>query len=648
MAEGMVKMDGASKDILAERIENLKALIPEAFADGKIDFDSLRAALGDAVDTSKANYSFTWNGKNEARAFAFAKSMGTLRPCKEESAGIDGTAGRFDSKNLYIEGDNLEVLKLLQGAYHGRVKMIYLDPPYNTGKDFVYTDNFKSSIENYKISTGQVDGEGKCVQANVETSGRYHTDWLNMMFPRLLLARNLLRNDGIIFISIDDYEVTNMRKLCDEVFGENNFLAQLIWDLGTGTQAGHFVRAHEYVLAYFKAKGVVENFKGGSGVIDHSALKKISVKNPASNYTFKAGTRWDAGNGAELSGQWGGAEKTTLVQGSMVCVDGKLASDVVLSAGWAMRAQMDSYFKGEITYDTKGQLVKSFYFNENGVLRYEKERSVVNPPTVLKGLGSTKNGTDEVESLIGFKAFDFPKPTSLCKFLAELTCSGGDIILDAFSGSGSFSDAIMRLNAGKSESSERVSWIAIQLPAVCAEDSEAAKAGYKNICEIGKERIRRAGKKIADENAAKAPMLDIGFKVFKLDTSNLIPWNPNPEDLEHDLLAVVDNAVVGRTAEDLLYEILLKCNLPLTLPIEERKFGANTISVAGDGKLMVCLDKTIPVAVAEEMVRLRDEVYKPSDMQVVFRDNGFSDKDKTNAIMTLKQAGVEDKAIMTI
>lgn len=648
MAEGMVKMDGASKDILAERIENLKALIPEAFADGKIDFDSLRAALGDAVDTSKANYSFTWNGKNEARAFAFAKSMGTLRPCKEESAGIDGTAGRFDSKNLYIEGDNLEVLKLLQGAYHGRVKMIYLDPPYNTGKDFVYTDNFKSSIENYKISTGQVDGEGKCVQANVETSGRYHTDWLNMMFPRLLLARNLLRNDGIIFISIDDYEVTNMRKLCDEVFGENNFLAQLIWDLGTGTQAGHFVRAHEYVLAYFKAKGVVENFKGGSGVIDHSALKKISVKNPASNYTFKAGTRWDAGNGAELSGQWGGAEKTTLVQGSMVCVDGKLASDVVLSAGWAMRAQMDSYFKGEVTYDTKGQLVKSFYFNENGVLRYEKERSVVNPPTVLKGLGSTKNGTDEVESLIGFKAFDFPKPTSLCKFLAELTCSGGDIILDAFSGSGSFSDAIMRLNAGKSESSERVSWIAIQLPVVCAEDSEAAKAGYKNICEIGKERIRRAGKKIADENAAKAPGLDIGFKVFKLDTSNLIPWNPNPEDLEHDLLAVVDNAVVGRTAEDLLYEILLKCNLPLALPIEERKFGANTISVVGDGKLMVCLDKTIPVALAEEMVRLRDEVYKPSDMQVVFRDNGFSDKDKTNAIMTLKQAGVEDKAIMTI
>ena len=668
MTEGMVKMDGASKDILAERIENLKALIPEAFADGKIDFDSLRAALGDAVDTSKANYSFTWNGKNEARAFAFAKSMGTLRPCKEESKDWDTT------KNLYIEGDNLEVLKLLQGAYHGRVKMIYIDPPYNTGHDFVYEDDFSDSIENYKEKTGQTDSEGRLLRANPETSGRYHTDWLNMMFPRLLLARNLLRDDGVIFISIDDNEVTNLRKVCDEVFGENNFIAQFTWAAGRKNDSKHVSVSHEYIVAYFKNEQYITDRKiiwreRKQGLDDiyaayDSFRKQYGADNTAVEKALK--TWYSAlpdGHPAKDHSHYNKVDDKGVF----------FASDISWPGGGGPKYEiLHPVTQKPVTVPSRGWITNPETMKQwvaEGRVHFGEDESAV--PTIKSYLREHETGvpysvfykdgraaSKRLKTLLGDKVFENPKDEDIIKRLIEFSGTGkDDVVVDFFSGSGTTAHALMLAEAEKCFGRR---FILVQLPAIIDPEKtqgDKAKKIARNavtfldslnakhtICEIGKERIRRAGKKIA----ATAPGLDVGFKVFKLDTSNLIPWNPNPEDLEHDLFAVVENAVKGRTADDLLYEILLKCNLPLTLPIEEQKVGANTISVVGEGKLMVCLDKTIPVSVAEEMVRLRDEVYKPSDMQVVFRDNGFSDKDKTNAIMTLKQAGVEDKAIMTI
>lgn len=673
----MERMEGASRDEVSANVEALKKVFPAAVKEGKVDMEALKTLLGGEVAADTGCYRMTWNGKEAARQFALKRSRGTLLPDRGSSREWETT------QNVYIEGDNLEVLKLLQGGYYNSVKMIYIDPPYNTGKDFVYHDNFHDSIENYKKLTGQVNAKGAKLKTNVETSGRYHTDWLNMIFPRILVAYNLLKENGIMFISIDDNEVGNLRKVCDDVFGEENFVAQLVWDLGTGTQAGHFVRAHEYVLAYFKDKSLTPNFKGGEGVIEHSALKKISQKNPASEFSFKAGTRWDAPDGTVLSGTWGDSEATTLVSGKMECCDGKLKNDVVLSAGWCMAAQMRSWFAGQETFDSKGQLVKSFYFNEKGVLRYEKDRSVINPPTVLKNVGSTKNGTDEVVALMGLKVFDYPKPTTLCGFLAELTTTGDDIVIDMFSGSSSFADAIMQLNANDKKGSRR-RYIAIQMPEdldlALTYAEENAKQTLENgisfcaglclkhtLCEIGKERIRRAGDKVMAEwtarqneaagqlalggaaDATKRVPPDIGFRVFRLDTSNFADWNPNSEDLAGDLLKAKENVLVGRTKEDILYEVVVKCNFQLTDKITEHKVGNNAIYAVRNGELMVCIDDQIPLEVGDEMLRLKHEVYgNPESFRAVFLDNGLSDDSKANIVQRLKGDGVDETCIRCV
>jgi adenine-specific DNA-methyltransferase len=348
------------------------------------------------------------------------------------------TKNPVNSGNKIIHGDNLEALKSLLPEYEGKIKCIYIDPPYNTGNEnWVYNDN----VNHPKIKKWLHEVVGK----EGEDLTR-HDKWLCMMYPRMKLLHKLLRNDGAIFISIDDNEFANLKFLCDEIFGPRNLIANLIWDLGTGTQAGHFVRAHEYILAYFKNKDLVQNFRGGDGIIEHSALKKISVKNPSSEFSFPAGVRFDAEDNFELTGTWGGSEKTTLVKGRMLAKNGKLAEPVVLSAGWAQKNQMVSYFKGEKTYDSKGQVVLSFYFNKNGVLRYEKERSVINPPTVLKEIASTKNGSNTLQEIFGEKPFDFPKPFEIIKFLVELAADKSSIILDSFAGSGTTGHAVLNLN----------------------------------------------------------------------------------------------------------------------------------------------------------------------------------------------------------
>lgn len=344
------------------------------------------------------------------------------------------------SENKIIHGDNLEALKSLLPEYEGKIKCIYIDPPYNTGNEnWVYNDN----VNDPKIKKwlGQVVGKES------EDLSR-HDKWLCMMYPRLRLLHRLLADDGVIFISIDDYEYHNLVHILNEIFGVNNKIATTIWDLGTGTQAGHFVRAHEYILVYGKNKTVIPNFSSEEGIIKHSALKKISKKNPASEFTFPKGTRFDADDFHELKDSWGGSEKTTLVKGKMMALNNMLTEDVTLSAGWAMKSQMQSWFyiDNENTYDSKGQKVNEFYFNKSGVLTYIKEKSVVNPPTVLRGIANTKTGSNEIESIFKIKNFDFPKPSALLNFLLKLVTSDNDIVLDSFSGTGTTAHAVLNLN----------------------------------------------------------------------------------------------------------------------------------------------------------------------------------------------------------
>lgn len=626
----MEKMTGKSLDLIAENIAQLKALFPEAVTEGKIDFEVLQAILGGEIEKRQTYYKFTWNGKEEARAYARIPSMGTLRPCVEESSGKDGTPGKFDSENLYIEGDNLEVLKLLQGAYHKKVKMIYIDPPYNTGKDFVYPDNFRDSIGNYKSLTGQTDEEGAATRANPETSGRYHTDWLNMMYPRLILARSLLSDDGVIFISIDDAEQDNLKKLCNDVFGEENFVAQLVWERAYSPKndARLISNSHDYILMFAKT---IDQFIIGRLPRTEEANARYSNPDNDPRGVWKA---------SDLSVKTYNAESDypiTLPSGRVV--------EPPTGRCWSLskKSFLERLQDNRIWFGSDGNSTPAMkrFLSE---LKFEG----MAPTSIMfyKEVGHSQEGAQEVTKLLDAGAFDGPKPVRLLSRLLTLARTNEDsIILDFFSGSATTAHAVMQLNA---EDGGHRKFIMVQLPEVCEEGTEAAKAGYKNICEIGKERIRRAARKIREENSLTTQNQDLGFKVFKLDTSNIIPWNPEPDKIELLLRNAVENILVDRTRQDLLYEVLLKCNLPLTLPVEERKFGDNTVYVVGAGALAICLDTKIPQTIAEEIVKLRDEYAPVVPMQVVFRDNGFTDVTKTNALQILKQAGVEEKSVQTI
>lgn len=636
----MKKLTGESLNITKENIAAMRQLFPEAFEEGKIDFSVLRQLLGDFVDDEEERYSFKWNGKGKALRLSQTPSLGTLRPCKEESKNWDTT------QNLYIEGDNLEVLKLLQKSYYGKVKMIYIDPPYNTGTDFIYKDDTWDNIKNYHQYTNQIDSNGHKIDTNTEANGRFHTNWLNMMYPRLRLARNLLSDDGVIFISIDDNEQENLKRICDEVFFDDNYVATLIWDLGTGTTAGHFTRGHEYIICYSKDKSILSNFANYNEgeVIRHGALKKISHKNPAVEITFPAGFEFE-GTDAVFSGEIGDSEKEYILSDEMRFINGKLVSETTLKAGFAMRNQVNDFIAGKEVFDTKGQKVKKFYFNSSGILFYEKEKSIINPRTVISGVANTKNGTSELTIIFDDKFFDFPKPSNLIKYLLQIITSSDSLILDFFSGSATTAHAVMKLNA---EDGGNRKFIMVQLPEPTAENSEAAKAGYKNICEIGKERIRRAGEKIKAECPRGDTSLDIGFKVFKLDSSNLQKWNPQPEDLQLALQEATDNFLPGRSQLDVVYEILLKMGLDLALPIEERQSNGETFYIIGDGALMICLGEHITLSIAEKIAKLHKE-YDSELWQVVFRDTGFaSDMDKTNIKETLKTAGLDEDSFVCV
>lgn len=581
----MDKMDGMTMNIEQANVEKLKEVFPEVFADGKVDFDKLQGLLGHYIADDKEKYSFSWKGKADSLRLAQKRSTGTLRPCKKESKNWDTT------ENLYIEGDNLEVLKLLQSSYLNSVKMIYIDPPYNTGNDFVYTDDFADGIAHYKEVTGQA------TKSNPETAGRYHTNWLNMMYPRLKLARNLLTDDGVIFISIDDNEVSNLRKLCDEVFGEDNFVADVIWKRkrGRDNSAKWFSKSHEYLLIYAKK---LEEFN--TNYLELNEETKAAYKNPDN----------DPRGPYRMLGCW--------ARGTQ----GGVKYDFTTKNGQYFTERLWLFSKENLQkLDEEDKLIihgdnvyrKMFIFENKGKI----------PETIWDSTSNAANAADEIKKIFGGIIFDTPKPIPYVIEMLKVATDKDSLILDFFSGSATTAHAVMQLNA---EDGGHRRFICVQLPEKTDEQSEAYKAGYKTICEIGKERIRRAGEKIKEENKDKEGIenLDIGFKVFKLDSSNLVKWDNTPTTDEEEVKKRIQQSlfylVEGRKDLDLVYEIMLKYGLSLTLPVEERKFDGVCAYIINhpDYKVLICLQPNITLSAVEEMDKATIGTY-------IFADRCFAD-----------------------
>lgn len=632
-------LKGNTPDIAEENIQKLKQIFPDIFTEDKVDFEKLQQVLGDYVEDSNERYNFTWNGKGRALRLSQTPSLGTLRPCKEESKDWDTT------QNLYIEGDNLEVLKLLQKSYHGKVKMIYIDPPYNTGNDFVYPDDFHDSLENYKKLTGQVDSEGNRISTNTEASGRYHTDWLNMMYPRLKLARNLLTDDGVIFISIDDNEVDNLKKICNEVFGEDNFIGCVTRVAKTTSFRGNYLApSKDYIVCFSKFVDYLKPF------IDE--VDNVSQFNKVEEYGSRKGEKYRDDIAFYLSTLETRPNQRYFIE----CPDGQkvippgntFPPEKPVSGDGVWRWSLDNYNEKKDLIVFK-KSTRSPLIDENGnqanwnlytksYLNDKLEKGNI-PRDIFEGF-LNRNGSGDLKNLN--IPFSFPKPMKLISYLMKISCTGGnDIILDFFSGSATTAHAVMQLNA---EDGGNRKFIMVQLPEPTDEKDEAYKAGYMNICEIGKERIRRAGEKIKEENKDKENIanLDIGFKVLKLDTSNIRKWQPDYDNLEQSLLDYVDNYAEGRMELDVVYEIMLKYGLDLTYPVDEFTVAQKKVYSIGFGMLMICLDNEITTEVTKGILEKVKEL-APESTRVVFKDNGFkTDSNKTNIKEILKCGGIEE------
>ena len=615
------KNDGSSMDIVHENIEKLKTIFPEIFSENKVDFAKLKETLGEYIEDQEERYNFSWHGKSQARRIAQTPSTGTLRPCKEESKNWDTT------QNLFIEGDNLEVLKLLQKSYHKKVKMIYIDPPYNTGGEFIYPDNYRDNLETYLAYTGQKDKEGyKFSAKNTEQTGRYHTNWLNMMYPRLKLARNLLMDDGVIFISIDDNEVSNLRKICDEIFGEDNFVAKIIWQraFAPKNDAKYFSESHDFLLVYGKSIEKLE-----IGRLERTEVANSRYKNLDNDP-----------RGVWISDNLTVKTYSAKYDYPIITPSGRQVSPAE-GRCWSMAKEKIEELKNN----------NRIWFGKDGnnVPRLKRFLSDVQDgmvPITLwfhKEVGHNQEGRQELKELFDGKGyFDGPKPVRLLKRVLQVgSAKTNDIILDFFSGSCSMAHSVIDFNV---ENQFSCKFVMVQLPELCDEKSDAFNAGFKTIADIGKERIRRAGDKILEENKDKEGIenLDIGFKVFKLDSSNIKAWDADFDNLKQSLIDAVHNVKEDRKEEDVLYELLLKYGLDLTLPIEERTVAGKTVFSIGLGALVICLDSNITLDVVEGIGKLKDEL-EPEIMRVVFKDSGFKDDVvKTNAIQILKQHDIED------
>ena len=616
----MVKLRMNSLDAAEDNVAKIAALFPQCVTerlnkDGKpelaIDFDKLRDELSkDLLDGAEERYQFTWPDKRAASRLANEATNKTLRPDVEASVDF------WNTENLYIEGDNLDVLKVLRENYLGAIKMIYIDPPYNTGNDFVYNDDFAQSREDFEATSGAFDEEGNQLidpmQRNTESNGRFHSDWLNMIYPRLKIARDLLADDGIIFISMDDNEFENLRKVCNEIFGEQNNLTPFIWHLPRGINAGIIARAHEYVLVYCKNIQLVKNFNR-IGEEDYSierCNKKIDSRHPESTITFPAGIRYE-GEDKTMSGVLEGSEKVTIL-GEMVFKNGRLANPVTLSAGWTMKAMIESWLRGEEVLDTKGQPIEEFFFKENGKLYSKKRMSTFSIKSVLNEMPDTQKARVEVGELLGSQdIFPYPKTIELAKLFAKLHTSNDDIILDFFSGSATTAHAVMKLNA---EDGGKRKFIMVQLPEVTDEKSEARKAGYETICQIGEERIRRAGKKVKVEAGLQGQDLDIGFRVLKLDSSNMEDVFYTPEDFDaKNIFTSVDNVKSDRTPLDLLFQVLPELDIELSAKIEEKEVNGKKVFFVDGNYLIATFDTEVNESTVTEIAKMKPQYFVMRD-----------------------------------
>ena len=616
-------LDGCSMNIEQTNMDKLKAVFPECFAEGKLDIDKLLSLCGEYIDNDFEKYKFEWKGKAECLKLAQKRSTGTLRPCSEESVNFDTT------QNLYIEGDNLEVLKLLQTAYYRKVKMIYIDPPYNTGNDFVYEDDFADPMARYKEITQQT------TKSNPETMGRYHTNWLNMIYPRLRLAANLLRDDGVIFISIDDNEVTNLRKVCDEVFGEENFIGTILWKKKTnGNNMGFIPPVHDYILAY--ARSIIDIKDVGYDVTEEHINKIYS--NPDN----------------DPRGAWTTMDLSANHKGPYFSITNPITGESFDPPEGRYWVFNEDEVKRRIA---DGRII----FGKTGTTRpvqkvfaAERIQGKIRAESWWDKHGMNEDATSEIRELFGQgKLFTHPKPSKLIYNLVKITTEQDDIILDFFSGSATTAHAVMQLNA---EDGDNRKFICVQLPEVCDEKSEAYKAGYKNICEIGKERIRRAGAKILSKaeqtnqqikiGEEEKPLPDVGFKVFKLDTSNLKTWDSTPIT-EDDMQILFDrmNGMIHRVKSDrsdmdMIYEIMLKLGVPLTYSVSQIEVNGKTAYTVGDDcLLLICLADDVQPADVEAMAE-----YAPAKL-IIARDSFKNDTAMANAHYILRDRRIELKLV---
>lgn len=628
----MHSLDGVQRniDLIGKLFPNA---ITEVKRDGKvehaIDFDVLRQELSDSiVEGREERYQFTWPDKKKAMLAANAPITATLRPVVADSFGKDGTPGGFDSENLYIEGDNLEVLKLLQETYLGKVKMIYIDPPYNTGNDFVYEDDFAQSAADYMDNSGQYDEEGNRMVTNTKSNGRFHTDWLNMIYPRLKLAKDLLAEDGVIFISIDDNEIENSLKVCSEVFGKENYLAcfpRVTKKAGKTTEA--IARNHDYLLSYAKSSAVKlylpshtdDGFKFSDEFIDTRGKYKLnqtldydSLQYSASldypitvkGKTFYPGQSYEKylerqkGNHARADWAWRWSKELF---------------EFGLKNGFIVIKDYESHSR---IYTKTYQNCKIVKKGNGFQLEYMERTKAISTLEFIENEYSNDNSKKNITQVFDAAVFDYSKPVELLKTITSYATSMSDVVLDFFSGSATTAHAVMKLNA---EDGGHRKFIMVQLPEKTDEKSEAYKAGYKNICEIGKERIRRAGRKIKEDAGLTAPAdLDIGFRCLRLDESNMKPVYYTPEETQQqDMFSLVDNVKPDRTPEDLLFQVMLDLGVLLSSPIEVKEIAGKKVFNVAEGFLLACFDHDV----TEETVKA---IAKMKPYYAVFRDSSMA------------------------
>ena len=593
----MEKMKMESRDITQKNIEIIEKYFPNCITEGEqifgggcrkvINFELLKQMLSSDVLEGDEAYEFTWVGKKASIVEANKPIRKTLRPCKEESVNWDTT------ENLYIEGDNLEVLKLLQESYLGKVKMIYIDPPYNTGNDFIYNDDFKMTSEEYAEESGEIDEYGNRMFKNTDKNGRFHSDWCSMMYSRLMLARNLLSDDGVIFISIDDNEVDNLRKIGNEVFGESCFIAQIAWKRKKeiSNDSKNIAIQGEYILCYGKPNAYLFLEPLSGEYIDKSYKKPTSE--------FPNG-QWRPVPLTVSKGLSGGGYTYTIttptgVEHTRLWAYPEASYKKLLSENRVYFGKDKSGVPQRVMYlsESKGQPISNYWDN----------------------VASNKEGKKDILSIFGENAFDTPKPTGIIKKMLTVSSDKDSVILDFFSGSATTAHAVMQLNA---EDGGHRKFIMVQLPEKCDKKSEAYKSGYKNICEIGKERIRRAGNKIKEENPLTTKDLDIGFRVLKLDDTNMNDVYYSPADYSQENLSLFENNVKSdRTDLDLLFGCLLEWGIPLSLPYSSEKIDGCTVHNYNDGDLIACFDENVPDSVIKEIA-------KRQPLRAVFRDSSFA------------------------